>query len=135
MRVPDEGVNDHNYRERCEEVSATGPANVDTAYNRVMNKYRFQSPEEHAKVKYALPGFNHARVPGVRYDISSSVDYPGHPEIYFHVDLTLMKSESGSGTSVRAKYCTATSDLKPNPYFNDPAFWSNVAAGFKSLVR
>jgi len=124
------------YQERCEETSASGPANVDVAYNRAMNKYRFQTPEQHAKVKFALPGFNHARVPGVRYDISSTVDYPGHPEVgYFHVDLTLTKSESGSGTAMQAKYCMATSDKYPNPHFGNQAFWNKTASTLRGLVR
>ena len=124
----------HNYRERCEEVSATGPADVDAAYNRAMNKYHFQTPEQQARVKHALPGFNHARVPGVRYDISTTIDFPGYGR-RGNVDLTLAKSASGSGTNMNVKFCQTTSDLSPNPYFDSSAFWNDVSNDFRNLVQ
>lgn len=126
----------HNYRERCEEASAIGAVDVDTAYNRAMNKYRFQTPEQQARVKHALPGFNHARVPGVRYDISTTIDFPGYSkEARGNVDLTLAKADSGTGTSMKVRFCQTTSDLAPNPNFENSAFWNDVSAGFRNLVR
>lgn len=121
------------YKERCEQTNASGPANVDVAYNRAMNKYRFQTPEQHAKVKFALPGFNHARVPGVRYDIATAISYPGYKNVKLHVDLVLEKR--GAGSSVRVEYCMATSDKYPTPQFHDKAFWRKVASDFRGLVR
>jgi hypothetical protein len=123
------------YQERCEETSASGPANVDVAYNRAMNKYRFPTPEQYAHTKHPQPGVNHARVPGVRYDIASQVRYPGYTDVSMHVDLTLIKSESGSGSTLHAEYCMATSDKYPNPQFHNQAFWKKVASDFRSLVR
>lgn len=135
--IDDGGSEQRNkgYQERCEQTDASGPASVDAAYNRAMNKYRFPTPEQYAKAKYPQPGFNHGRVPGVRYDIATQVKYPGYADVAMHVDLVLIKSDSGSGSTVRAEYCMATSDKYPNPQFHNQAFWKKVASDFRSLVR
>jgi hypothetical protein len=51
------------------------------------------------------------------------------------VDLALIKSESGSGSTLHAEYCMATSDKYPNPQFHNQAFWKKVASDFRGLVR
>jgi hypothetical protein len=93
--------------------------------------------EERQLIKNALPGFTHARTPGVRYDISSTVKaLPDYSDAgSSHVNLVLYKDESGKGTHLEAKYCISTSNLKPNPQFNNNAFWSDVSAGFRKLVQ
>jgi hypothetical protein len=78
---------------------------------------------------------HHARVPGVRYDIASRVRYPGYTDVSMQVDLALIKSESGSGSTLHAEYCMATSDKYPNPQFHNQAFWKKVASDFRGLVR
>ena len=127
----------NNYQERCEPVQASGPIDVDTAYIRAMNAYHFMTFEERQLIGDALPGFTHARTPGVRYDISTTVNsLPGYGNAgRAHVNLVLYKSESGKGTHMEATYCISTSNLKPNPHFNNNAFWSDVSAGFRKLVQ
>jgi hypothetical protein len=128
----------NNYQERCETVNASGPADVDTAYNRAMNAYHFMTIEERQLVRNGpTGGFTHARVPGVRYDIATSVKaLPSYEDAgRAHVTLALYKSERGSGTIMNATYCISTSNLKPNPHFHNKTFWSNASAGFAKLVQ
>lgn len=128
----------NGYQERCETVNASGPADVDTAYNRAMNAYHFMTIEERQLARHGLTGgFTHARVPGVRYDIATSVkalpDYEDAGRA--HVTLALQKSERGTGTILNATYCVSTSNLKPNPHFHNKTFWNDASAGFAKLVQ
>ncbi len=128
----------NNYQERCETVNASGPADVDTAYNRAMNAYHFMTIEERQLARPGLTGgFTHARVPGVRYDIATSVKaLPNYEDAgRAHVTLALYKSERGSGTIMNATYCISTSNYKRNPHFHNKAFWNGVSAGFARLVE
>ncbi len=128
----------NGYQERCETVNASGPANVDTAYNRAMNAYHFMTIEERQLARHGpTGGFTHARVPGVRYDISTTVKtLPNYEDAGgAHVTLALYKSERGNGTTMDATYCVSTSNWKPNPYFHNKKFWDDVSAGFARLVQ
>lgn len=119
---------------KCQSATATGPANVDTAYIRAEKKFHFTTQEEmHSRQEFwgglVSQRFRHAKTPGVMYDLWDNVDIPGYQGVRPTAGLTLSKSANG-GTDMAVEYCLGNND----PAVSNQAFWDAADKAFRSLV-
>lgn len=120
-------------REQCFTVSASGPANVDSSYANVMEKFGFMTQEEATawlkarRDRIKDDGYKHRTVPGQLYDMRDTVSYttPDGRQIAFFAGAKLKRTKSG-GSHIDADYCLVGDDI---------SYSSTVNAAFKKAVQ
>lgn len=129
---------DGNRIEKCQDVTAKGPADVDTAYARAISTFHFQTYEEKShhgnRSTVVDDGYKHIRTPGAIYEMWDRIrlDWPARSKtVRFSGSARLAKE--GAGSIVTAQYCLVQGANSAE--FADPAFWQFADDAFRSLVR